>query len=534
MNKISLAAYVQFGTGVQTVKTLKKFIDIISLLEYRTLYLGIGENFKVKNQPYLSYMRGRYEASELKEIACYAKEKGIETIPAIQTLGHFHTIPCYSHYKPIIDHHDVLLIDEEATYAFLEDIISTCADIFGKGRLMIGGDEAHLLGSGKYYDKHGNCNRMEIFIRHCQRVAGIAAKYGLSCEMWSDMFFKLNGMENYESGRFKTPQELLSAFPKDITIVHWSYGDLNVEEHVRVLKEHKLITPRVKVAGAFCKYLGFAPNNTYSIKANKNLLAACGEENIPEVIFTMWEDNGGEASIFSVLPSLFEAAVGNGNVTEKSADEIFLELTGMKREEFLLIDYLNYPYFQKIERPANCSFYYLYADPFIAIFNSMVTDRIGEAFADYAERIEKHRGGNFGYIFEVNYRLALVLEKKAKLGVDIKKYYRKKDVAALKNIAENVIPEIIERLDAFFSAFDKRWKEENMPGGFEVHCARIGALKFRLQYAAGYLLDYCEGRIDEIRDLEDETLTFTYENEAREDIYALMCWNNIITAGVNW
>jgi spoIIIJ-associated protein len=34
--------------------------------------------------------------------------------------------------------------------------------------------------------------------------------------------------------------------------------------------------------------------------------------------------------------------------------------------------------------------------------------------------------------------------------------------------------------------------------------------------------------------LEDETLPFTYVQGAKEDTYALMCWNNIFTAGINW
>ena len=127
-----------------------------------------------------------------------------------------------------------------------------------------------------------------------------------------------------------------------------------------------------------------------------------------------------------------------------------------------------------------------------------------------------------------------MLEYKAKLGVDIKRYYHAQDKKALRDIAEKVIPKTIRRLDAFFKAFDERWKRENMPGGFEVHCARIGALRFRLQYVAEYLLDYLDGKVEDIRDLNDETLPFTYEANAKEDTYSLMCWNNIITAGINW
>ena len=437
-NKVALSVYVQADDSVPTVKALKEFIDIIALLGYKKWYLGIGENMEVKNQPYFAYMRGRYKAEELLEIKRYADGKGIETVPAIQTLGHFHTIPAYEHYQQIIDHDDVLLIDEEKTYAFLEDIISTCADIFGKGRLLIGGDEAHMLGAGKYYDKHGNCDRTEIFIRHLLKVIEIASKYGLSCEMWSDMFFKLDGTEDYFKGQFSTPRKLIDMVPKDITIIHWDYDVKPVEEHAKVLREHKLLTDRVIMAGTFRKFQGFAPNNTFSIKANRNLIAACRQENIPEAMFAMWANNGGEASLFSILPALFDAAVENGNISKENADKLFYELTSISQEEFMLLDNLNFPYFQEVKY-GHCSFIYLYADPLLSLVNPMVTENIGQAYADYANKIKKLCKGKYGYIFEMHYRLALVLEKKARLGVDIKKYYHEKDFDALRNIAKNVI-----------------------------------------------------------------------------------------------
>lgn len=535
MKKPSIGMYIQMGAGVQTVKTLKEFIDLGVKLGYEKLYLGIGENFKVKNQPYLSYMRGRYEMNELKEINEYAKVNGVELIPAIQTLGHFHTIPCYSHYKPIIDHHDVLLIDEEKTYEFLEDIISTIYDIFGKCRLMIGGDEAHLLGSGKYYDKHGNYDRTEIFIRHLRRVVDIATKYDITCEMWSDMFFKLETMENYnEEGGFVTPASLLSVLPETLTIAHWTYSINNEENLRRILREHKRITPNVMLAGGFIKWHGHSPNNTTSIKANKVLLSAANKEGIDKVVFTMWEDNGGEASVFSILPAMFEAAIENGNIEREAAEKLFVETTGMTMDEFMIADYLDYPYFQEIKSVANCSFYYLYADPLLAMFNSMVTENVDKAFADYAKKVAAVKKGKFAYIFDVYEKLALVLEKKAKLGVNIKNAYKANDKETLRKIATEDIPEAVKRLDVFFKAFDFRWKQENMPGGFEIHCGRIGAARYRMLYVADVLLDYCDGKTDCIRDLEDETLPFTYVEGAKEDTYALMCWNNIFTAGINW
>ena len=202
-----------------------------------------------------------------------------------------------------------------------------------------------------------------------------------------------------------------------------------------------------------------------------------------------------------------------------------------------MIDYLNYPYFQPIQDLANCSFYYLYADPFLPTFNSMVSENIDKAFADYAQKVAAVKKGPFAYMFDVQEKLALVLEKKAKLGLKIKSAYIAKDFAALTDIASIEIPEIIKRLDEFFLSFDRRWREENMSAGFEMHCARIGALKYRLQYAAQVLLDYCAGKLDSIRDLETETLPFSYvlgmSKGHTEDTYISIWWDIIVTGGIH-
>ena len=534
MKNFSLGAYVQAGDSLPNVDTLKRFIDILSPLGYERLYLGIGENFYVKKHPYLAYMIGRYSVDDIRELDVYAQKAGMQLIPAIQTLAHFHSIPCYAHYKPIMDHGHVLLADDEKTYAFLNDIFEAIAEAFSGKRIMIGMDEAHMLGAGRYYDLHGYVDRTQILLRHLKRVLSIAGEYGFSCEMWSDMFFKLQSMENYSDENMLAPEKLLGELPSDLKIVHWNYGALSVEDHRRVLREHKKMTDNVAMTGGCYKWVGFAPNNTYSIKANRALVEAVLAEGIEELNFAMWNDNGGEASLFSVLPALFDGAVAAGLIGESEAAKRFETLTGLTAENFRLADYLNYPYFQPIERVANSCFYYLYADPLLSTFHSMVTDGLAAAYENYAEKIKPLQTGAFGYLFETYYALARVLAKKARLGVEIKAAYRAGDREKLRRIAEDTIPETVTRLDVFFNVFEKQWHKENSSMGFEIHCARIGALRFRLQYVAKVLTEYCDGKTERIRELDEETLEFCYAAGAKEDTYSLMCWNNIITHGINW
>ena len=166
MSGLSLGVYIQAGACLPKIDALKKFIDIMSKLGYKRLYLGIGENFYVKKQPYLAHMIARYNTEDIRMIDSYAKSREIELIPAIQTLAHFHSIPCYAHYKPMMDHGHVLLVDNEKTYEFINDILEAISGAFSTKRIMIGMDEAHMLGAGRYYDLHGHVDRGEILLKH--------------------------------------------------------------------------------------------------------------------------------------------------------------------------------------------------------------------------------------------------------------------------------------------------------------------------------------------------------------------------------
>lgn len=78
--------------AVMSVPTLKEWMDIMADLGYNTLMLYTEDTYEVDNQPYFGYLRGKYSQQELREIDSYASEKGIEFIPAIQTLAHLNSI----------------------------------------------------------------------------------------------------------------------------------------------------------------------------------------------------------------------------------------------------------------------------------------------------------------------------------------------------------------------------------------------------------------------------------------------------------
>ena len=103
--------------AVPKIETLKKFVDYLSEFGYTYLELYIEDVYEIEGEPYFGYMRGRYTAVEIAELDVYAKQKGIELIPCIQTLAHLERIK-KSGYD-ITSEADKL---QEKYIAFMEDL----------------------------------------------------------------------------------------------------------------------------------------------------------------------------------------------------------------------------------------------------------------------------------------------------------------------------------------------------------------------------------------------------------------------------
>jgi len=164
--------------AVMSVEAAKRFIDALKKMGYNMLMLYTEDTYEIDGQAKFGYMRGRLTKEELKEINRYGEEKGVELIPCIQTLAHLNQIFRWNEYKQIRDCDDILLAEDERTYALIEDMFSTLRECFGTDVVHIGMDEAHSVGKGKYKDIHGECDRFGILERHLDRVCGIAKKHG--------------------------------------------------------------------------------------------------------------------------------------------------------------------------------------------------------------------------------------------------------------------------------------------------------------------------------------------------------------------
>lgn len=527
---MSIAKLSELGTmidcsrnSVVNLSALKDFIKICSSMGYDFVGLYTEDTIELPGEPYFGYQRGRYTADEIREADAYARSLGMELRPYIQTLAHINQIVDYDDYADIIDINDILLIGDPKTEQLIDKLLKTVSQVYSSKKVNIGMDEAHMVGLGKYLDKHGYKDRVEIILSHLEKVVELCKKYGLQPQMWSDMFFRLlsggaYGAEDEETSK-KLSENLAGKvrIPEGLELVYWDYYSTQVDHYERIISQHKAFAPKVSFAGGAWKWMGFAPYNSYSIVTTRAAIQACLNTGLDSFAMTMWGDDGDECSIFAVLPVLYEAALLGGKLQADSADKysLFKEITGYSAEDFMLLDLAD-PGCEGVNKN-NLSKILLFNDPILGLFDSLVPKDASKYYKEAADKLaavtkraQTEVTGKYDIVFKTQELLCRVLEHKADFGIRLRKAYQEGEKDALKDIAEIEIPELLVILDSFYEAFRKQWMAESKPFGFEVQTVRIGGLKQRLSDIKKIITDYLSGENLCIDELETKAIPCGY------------------------
>lgn len=529
--------------AVARVDTLKKLVRQAALMGYHFIGLYLEDTLEIPEEPYFGYMRGAYTKEEIAEVVRYAELFGVEIRPYVETLAHLNQITRYERYQKFIDTDDILLAGDERTYEFLDHYLKAVSDAFSSRRVNLGMDEAHMVGLGKYLEAHGYQNRVEIIQKHLERVMEICRKYGLQPQMWSDMFFRLAfGGEYYVKDK---PMADNVKIPEGLELVYWDYYSADEEHYDDMLRQHRKMTDKVSFAGGVWKWIGFAPHNRYSAVIGKAALSSCRRNGITSVVMTGWGDNGGEASQFSILPGLFEDArlVYEDDLPESA----FYALTGIREEDYMKLDLSN-PLPEREDRVNNAGKFLLYNDVLLGVFDPLAKQLTEGYYEDAAKQLSNgyyenaakkleqavrdSSGSSLCYVLKTQASLCRVLQDKANLGTVIRAAYDAGDREKLREIEEEAIPQLLEKLDRFYQDFRKQWMSENKAFGFEVQSLRIGGLRQRILEVQQRMEEYLSGELAEIDELEKPVLPFAYCEGADVTTLDYNRWNNIVTTAV--
>ena len=513
-------------------ESIKDVIIIMSLLGMNRLMVYTEDTYEMKKYPYFGYLRGRYTKEDLKELDEFAVNFGVELVPCIETLDHLGRVLRWDTFLDVTDGPTNVMVENEKTYEFIEEMIKTCRDSFHSKSIHLGMDECWGLGLGRYKNIHGlPKDRVALFNNHLKRVIEICHKYDFVPMIWGDMYFRLvNVNGDYYSDKDLTP-EIKKMIPKDVDLVYWDYYHDDKKIYDNMVNKYLSLDNKTIFAGGAWNWASFAPFTKLALSRSILALQSMIEHNVKDVMVTTWGDCGAECSNYTALPSLACFSIFDylGHYDEEALKSLLTAVSGEKLENMFLLDLPNEP--EKYNRLTenNTGRFYFYQDPLLGLFDKSVKPSYKETYKSYLPLIEKAQkeSTRYSYIYQNTYDLISFLTIKVDLGVRLRKAYKDNDLNELKLLKDRDIPQSIELLNKFKESFFTRWHKENRSFGYEVMDGRIGFLKARLETTIELLDKYLSKQIEKIDELEEDILPYS-EKIKDEDLFAWK-WELIVS-----
>jgi len=524
---------VSQGNAVININASKNILRRMAIMGLNMIMMYCEDSFDVPNQPYFGYMRARYSEEDMRTLDAYADMFGIEMIPCIQTLAHLVDALKWSAFSDIKEDNECLLVGEEKTYAFIRDLLVAASRPFRTKRIHIGMDEAWHLGRGRYQDLHGIVPKTEIMLEHLNRVMEIVRELGLKPMMWSDMFFRAASGGKYHDTSVHFGEDVKKLVPDDIQLVYWDYYHDDVEDFYRTfIDTHRELGEPI-FAGGIWTWAGFAAHYKKTIRTTNPALMTCKKKGVKEVFATVWGDNGTECSVYATLLGLSLYAEHNYTyeVSEEQLKRRFEFCCGTKFEDFMNLTYLDETPGAPDDQhaPTNPSKVLMWQD----ILGGLVDKNfagydLNDHYAKLAETFKPamERNGDYNEFFKFNYHVANVLAMKAEMGMNLTKVYKSGDKAELKKYADELLPELRERVAALRQVHMDHWFNIYKAFGWDIMDMRYGSLLARIDSAITVIQRYLDGKLPTIEELDEERLLYN----GQEGFLRLNHYNKFVSA----
>jgi hypothetical protein len=495
--------------GVLKPETVKALMRRCVLMGINTFILYTEDTYEVPGEPFFGYLRGRYTQKELRDLDAYAEALGMEMFLAIQTLGHLGQIlqwPAYAEYRDV---EEVLIAGEEKTYELIEKMIVAAAAPFRSKRLIVGMDEAHGLGTGRYLKRHGYKRAFDIFNGHLDRVRGICHNHGIRPIIWSDMYFRLGSKTNgYYDRKSTIPPDVAASIPKDVQLAYWDYYHTESDFYTGWIKRHRALGFEPLVAGGVWTWGHFWAALPFSFTTTDACMQACKAQEIREVFVTLWGDDGAECDIFSALPGVqffaehaYADSVNQGLLRANfrgSCDADFDDW--VKASE---ID--SVPCLASAEKSdTNVGKWLLWQDPLLGLMEPQIAgvrlrrhyEKLHDSLLAAARRLPANRR----LLFPA--QLAKVLSLKSELRRNLVAAYKTDNKKRLRVLGAGDLKALQVAVHQLWKCHREMWLDAYKPFGWETIEERYGGLHMRLQSLSDRLQQYLNGEIASIPEFE--------------------------------
>lgn len=488
--------------GVMTVEAVKGMIDAHAALGLNLMMLYTEDTYTVPEAPYLGYLRGRYTEKELRELDDYAADSGVELVPCVQTLAHLEQFLQWDVNRDIKDNDCVLMIDEPKTYAWIRAALTALRRCFRTNRIHIGMDEAHGVGLGEYYQKHGAVNRFELLNRHLNRVVDICKELGFKPIMWSDMFYRLGSKNNdYYDTDAVVPESAIAQIP-DVALCYWDYYHTDEQFYAGMLEGHRQMGKEVVFAGGIWTWSGILPHVRKTNATMYPALRACLKAGIGTVLATSWGDDGCETDYrlaLNQLPIYSEHVWLGEDCTRAEVERMGERLTGLSEACFNAMGAFYAD--DDDRRPGKGLFY---CDPLYPLTEGL-WDLTGyrEGLEEGIKTLERHLDDSRCEYAWLAMRIAL---EKLNWVNELRPAYLRGDKAVVLTMANEKLPAMRELYVKMMSVWREQWESGRKRNGWETICARLGAVIARLDDVQRILLRWADGTIECVEELDETPL----------------------------
>lgn len=506
-------AMIDVSRGVvNSVETIKDFIEYMALMGLNMLMLYTEDTYELKGHKWFGYLKGGYSEDDIRAIDKYALQFGIELIPCIQTLSHLKTALRWREGKKYATTAQTLYVGKDETYQLIEEMLATVSRCYTTKRVHIGLDEATDISHGKILKDRGYINSTELMSEHINRVCEICEKYSIKPMIWSDMFFKTGHLGGDYDTTSYIPEDLPRKLPQNLEMVYWDYCYEEPKRAEELLNLHKeKIQRKTAFAGGIWTWSRIFPSYSKTFDTARGQLEACKKFGVDTVFVTTWNSPCAPWDTYAVLPGfqMWAEQLYNEKVTDECLSEMFEICTGNRLCDFLALDIDNFSAEDKKKymEPGcfciNSSIQHFLSDVLYGIYEKTLE---GYDFkSHYKKCLDRQNAisdmGKFNDMLHQAKILTELLYEKCDIGKRLRSAYP--DKAALRPCVET-----LEKISALYKEYRqisyKIWFKNNNPFGWE-HCDfLLGGMESRINTAINRVKDYIEGRADSIPELLTE------------------------------
>jgi len=305
-----------------TLVTLKRLVDYLAALKINQLQLYIEHAFVFFFDPEICDPANGMTALEVKELDAYARERFVELVPAVATLGHMGRIlslPRYRHLAEIEASESWRAMDwprrargltldvvNPESLRLVESIWCEVLAAFSSRSVNICGDEPWDIGRGR---NRGRFNGEEeigrAYVDHLLFTCRLCERWGRRCQLWSDVI--------------RNHPKQLHRLPKDLSVLHWGYDDksdvVGAEKFVEA-GFHTLACPGTSGWKRVLNGMTLAERN---IQTFTRVGAQCGAKGL---LNTDWGDHGHFNGLACSLHGIAMAAALAWNADQPTGDAI--------------------------------------------------------------------------------------------------------------------------------------------------------------------------------------------------------------------